>query len=197
MCYWRNSLPEVNVEKSIWSWTKCVNWKKSLQGWWERCEAAVGYCCLTRGGVEQAGRESAWEVAEVLGRYVLLFGALALLRLTGRTGLLADGWGRSRLIFSFCICSWFTHYFSSPSFPLPTCGFCSDPESMALEQLIKDLGRTAPLTKARLGCIWCKIKLSANLPRFALSSVHENSAEVQGCVTGLQKCHPKYMTFGS
>lgn len=52
--------------------------------------------------------------------------------------------------------------------------------------------------QARLLCVLCKIiKLSAAFPRTGLTSVHENSAEVQEYVTGLQKHHPKCVTSGS
>lgn len=44
--------------------------------------------------------------------------------------------GEDWLISCLCICSWFTHHFVSPSLPTCCCSL-SDPERMALKQLIK------------------------------------------------------------
>lgn len=138
MCYWQNSLPEVNVGKSIWSWTKCGSWKRCLWGWQERCQAAVEYCCLTRGFSAREVAEVAWKVSAALWCSCAAEAAWSFFAWAWWDRPAAVGWGRPRLIFGLCIRSWFMHHFAAPSFPLPTCCTCSDPGRIALKQLIKD-----------------------------------------------------------
>lgn len=172
------------------------SWKSSLQGWQER----RSYCWELLFNQEWcgAGREAALQ--ERLLRRLEGECSLVLWHCWGPWSFFPWAWwdrpaaagrGRWRLVFGLCVPGWFY-----PLFCFATIFSCHLLLLWAWE-ISPGTAYEGLVPKARLRCTLCKIiKLSASF--LGLGSLQFMRIQLKyGDVTGLQRCHPKCMTFGS
>lgn len=172
------------------------SWKSSLRGWQER----RSYCWELLFNQEWcgAGREAALQ--ERLLRRLEGECSLVLWHCWGPWSFFPWAWwdrpaaagrGRWRLVFGLCVPGWFY-----PLFCFATIFSCHLLLLWAWE-ISPGTAYEGLVPKARLRCTLCKIiKLSAAF--LGLGSLQFMRIQLKyGDVTGLQRCHPKCMTFGS